>query len=270
MVEAVAWGMSRPSLLTSICIEAIRRRIARGSFKRPLRNLLRARKSSADIIVDGLRMRCYVGDNYTENALVEGKAQDYLANAALIARDLREGDVFVDIGANCGLYSLYAARKVGHSGKVVAIEPIPEIARRARFNAKANAFDQISIRENALGAVDATITLNVNEQQFGRSCMATTCVGRPIDVAMTTLLSVAASESVNRIDALKIDVEGYEDQVLIPFFLNAPPSLWPGRIFIEHAQSSRWSLDVIEYMQTIGYQTVWRSKMDTLLQITPQ
>ncbi len=161
-------------------------------------------------------MRCHVGDNYTENALVEGKARDYLANAALITRDLREGDIFVDIGAaSCRLYSLFAARKVGNNGKVVAIEPIPEIARRARFNANANGFDQISVRENALGTVDTTITLHVNEQQFGRSCMATTCVGRPIDVAMATPAFRRGFESVNRIDALKIDVEGYEDLVLI-------------------------------------------------------
>jgi hypothetical protein len=47
------------------------------------------------------------------------------------------------------------------------------------------------------------------------------------------LVDTLAQEQVQTIDALKIDVEGAEDSILMPFFLTAPHSLWPGFIVIE-------------------------------------
>ena len=45
---------------------------------------------------------------------------------------------------------------------------------------------------------------------------------------------------VGQVDALKIDVEGFEDRVLTGFFRDAPPSLWPRAVVIEHLSKNEW------------------------------
>src|SRR5690349_17641739 len=145
-VESVAaWGTRRPSFWASLCIGAIRYKLARGVFKWPFRNILRSYGRPLDITVQGFKLRCRFGDNHTENSLVEGKAKSDVENIQRFISCIRPGDTFIDIGANCGLYSLFAARKIGPRGRGIAIEPIPEMADRARFNLETNGLDNISL-----------------------------------------------------------------------------------------------------------------------------
>ncbi len=51
--------------------------------------------------------------------------------------------------------------------------------------------------------------------------------------------------SITHVDALKIDVEGFEDRVLTGFFKEAPASLWPGAVVIEHLSQNEWLDDCI-------------------------
>jgi hypothetical protein len=147
------WGSQSPSLLASAYIGALKY-LARGALKRPLRRTLRKRLHVVDVALDGIKLRCHMGDNFTENAIVEGRSTHDMASIARITNDLREGDVFTDVGANSGLFSMFAARKVGASGRVIAIEPIPVLVDRIRFNASANGFGQVSIWPNAVGAAE--------------------------------------------------------------------------------------------------------------------
>ena len=57
---------------------------------------------------------------------------------------LRPGDEFVDVGANVGFFSLLAARLVGPTGRVVAIEALPANVAALEANARRNRLDQIS------------------------------------------------------------------------------------------------------------------------------
>jgi FkbM family methyltransferase len=70
---------------------------------------------------------------------------------------IRKGDVVVDIGANQGFYTCYAAQR---GAKVFAYEPSPESCQRLRDNVKRNGFDShVEIREAAVGAQDGTARL---------------------------------------------------------------------------------------------------------------
>lgn len=62
-----------------------------------------------------------------------------------IRRTLRPGDVFVDVGANIGWFSLLAARGVAPSGSVVAIEASPETAGKLERNVAANGFPHVRV-----------------------------------------------------------------------------------------------------------------------------
>ena len=141
----------------------------------------------------------------------------------LITRDLQQGDVFVDIGANCGLFSVFAARKVGASGRVLAIEPLPQMLERLKFNIAANNFANVTVVETAVGAEAGSATIHVGTQQYGHSSIRQIDGYEAVQIPVAPLLAICQAAGVARIDALKIDIEGYEDRALVPFINTAPP-----------------------------------------------
>ena len=67
------------------------------------------------------------------------------------------------------------------------------------------------------------------------------------------------------VDALKIDVEGYEDRVLTGFFKEAPQPLWPRAVVIEHLSRNEWLDDCIADMRARGYAETGKTRSNTLL-----
>ncbi|MBO0764356.1 MAG: methyltransferase, partial [Hyphomicrobiaceae bacterium] len=66
-----------------------------------------------------------------------------------------------------------------------------------------------------------------------------------------------------------VDIEGYEDRALIPFFTDAHRSLWPRRILIETlGRGKRWRQDCLAHLIGLGYQPEWQSKKDAMLAIS--
>lgn len=79
--------------------------------------------------------------------------RDYVSEAPitnLVVENLHRGDVFLDIGANVGFFSLVAARIVGAEGRVVAFEPVPALANLLRKTAEANGLGNLDIVEAAV------------------------------------------------------------------------------------------------------------------------
>ena len=77
--------------------------------------------------------------------------------------------------------------------------------------------------------------------------------GNAIRVPSLRLQRILDEAGASRVDALKIDVEGYEDRVLTGFFREAPTSLWPGAVVIEHLSRNEWLADCITDMRARGY-----------------
>jgi hypothetical protein len=88
-------------------------------------------------------------------------------------------------------------------------------------------------------------------------------------VHMNTLSRLLAAESVSRIDSLKIDIEGYEDRALLPYFQSTPVEYWPAAIVIEHAHPESWNKDCLSELARLGYKVVRRIGLNTLLERTP-
>ena len=84
-------------------------------------------------------------------------------------------------------------------------------------------------------------------------------------VAALRLQRILEEAGVDHVDSLKIDVEGFEDRVLIPFFAQAPESLWPRAVVIEHLSRDEWEDDCIVDMQSRGYAQTGRTRSNTLL-----
>jgi hypothetical protein len=86
-----------------------------------------------------------------------------------------------------------------------------------------------------------------------------------IKVPSLRLARILGEAGVSAVDALKIDIEGFEDRALIPFFSEAPPSLWPRAVVIEHLSRDEWQQDCIADMIARGYREVGRTRSNTLL-----
>ena len=86
-----------------------------------------------------------------------------------------------------------------------------------------------------------------------------------VRVPSKTLLQALNEESVTSIDALKIDVEGAEDTILMPFFQDAPQSLWPRFLVIEDT-SGLWRVDVFAELKARGYREAGRSRQNVMME----
>ena len=144
------------------------------------------------------------------------------------------GDTFFDVVDLMGGSQTRAA-----IGRVIAIEPSREMVQRLRFNIDANGFSNIEVIEVAVGAETGSSTLYVNTKQRGKSSLYEIHANASESVPMMTLLSVVEKTGVERIDVMKIDIEGYEDRALLPFIETAPKSLWPRAIFMETLWATR-------------------------------
>lgn len=129
---------------------------------------------------------------------------------------LKAGSCFVDAGANKGDFSLFASRLVGPSGRVIAVEPEPLNARELKTNIALNGYSNVEIVEAALSDKDLPGTLFIGE----KSGFHTLKAGQPqrqcgqLQVSMRRLDSLAEQLHVTNVDALKIDVEGGEIELL--------------------------------------------------------
>lgn len=127
-------------------------------------------------------------------------------------RFLRPDMVFLDVGANQGEYSLFAAKRLT-KGKVIAFEPLPSIRTRFEENIRLNNFTNIRIVEAGLS--DKKGTLEIHEVEDEHEGLATFFLGdrksrKSFNVPLVKLDEIADGVEFSRIDFIKIDIEGGE------------------------------------------------------------
>jgi hypothetical protein len=121
----------------------------------------------------GLRMRLHPLDNGCEKGLLFTPQMYEATELAELGTEIDRTSatgwpfVFVDIGANVGLFSLFVASKAGPNAKIIAIEPDPENLRRLRFNVAANPGIPIRVMPIALGEAPGRVVLEANHSDRG-------------------------------------------------------------------------------------------------------
>ena len=215
-----------------------------------------------DVEALGARMRLYPYNNVCEKRILFTPQYFDLAERELLQSRLGADSVFIDIGANVGGYSLFAAASAGPRARILAIEPQPEIFERLVYNIEQNPFATIKAIACAVADRDGEITLFVDAQNRGETSMRlinSDAIGERIRVPAKSLLNIIGQEGYERIDAMKLDVEGAEDLILEPFFSSAADHLWPRLLFIEFAPE-RWSIDLGALLAGYGYRQVLRTR----------
>jgi FkbM family methyltransferase len=143
------------------------------------------------------------------NGSYEPQVQD------LILRTLQPGGAFLDVGANIGTFTIPAARRVGPSGRVVAIEGSPSVFSVLQKNIVLNDASNVQLVPAAAAASNHNVTFYpAPADHFGMGSRAPQFNATPITIPSVTLDSLVKNFNLPSVDLIKIDVEGFELDVL--------------------------------------------------------
>jgi len=174
--------------------------------------------AALDVEWHNMRLTLQLGNDLSKQLFITGCFDPN--EFALLNRFLEPGMRFVDAGANEGLYALFAAARVTDAGEVWAFEPSSRELARLRHNCSLNGFSHLKAVGCALSDRSGVAILSVAEDgHAGHNTLGRLADGvRQVlteEVPVRTLDDIAAAENWDRVDVLKIDVEGAELRVLM-------------------------------------------------------
>ena len=162
---------------------------------------------------------------------------------------VEDGETVLDIGTNLGLVTLILAGRVGAQGRVLSFEPSPPVLAHLTSTLKRNHDLPIKLFQMGLGATPGTMTLAVPPSNAGTA----TLVGAKdisnsahFEVEIGTLSSVLAAEKVEKVSLAKIDVEGFEAEVLKGLFCDSAAPLPQTILFEDHKPQASESIQLLK------------------------
>ncbi|MFP2960922.1 FkbM family methyltransferase [Myxococcus sp. 1LA] len=145
----------------------------------------------------------------TTHMLLYLQGEAFLPDVALIAPHLRQGMVVFDVGANIGYMSLYLRSRIGQLGQLFSFEPEPENFAELEANFRNNHLRNCQAIQAAVGAHEGVIPftpgLNGHVPETGVE---------GIHAAVVTVDGFIQKQDLPRVDFVKVDVEGFELDVL--------------------------------------------------------
>ncbi|MEM7499433.1 MAG: FkbM family methyltransferase [Pseudomonadota bacterium] len=233
----------------------------------------------------GVWARLHPRDNLSEKRAFAGTqfwdaAERQALTTAIAAHQGPAPFVFVDAGANAGLYSLAAIAAAERAGKalcVVAIEPEPETVARLSFNlaAAARRTVEATVIEAAVAAAPGRLVISTPGRNRGEVRASVNGTGRGVEAL--PLLEVTTRAGLERIDALKIDIEGMEAPVLSAFLAAAPPALHPRLVILEALPQparatgeGRTETAALALLREAGYSVAGRTRLNAILRRAPR
>lgn len=154
---------------------------------------------------------------YLQAEVLSGKLPEP-QTLAFIQSQLRSGDVMVDVGCHIGIHALVAAKTIGPTGKVLAIDPQPANCHQTIENARLNGYTGLVCQCAACGETDGALLLSA---QPTRDRARLTLSGTGVNdgecrfaTSVYRLESLFSIHDIENVDLLKIDVEGFELAVL--------------------------------------------------------
>lgn len=177
------------------------------------------------------------------------------AEMELWREHIMPGMTVMDVGANAGVYTFSAAKQVGASGRVLAIEPFAGCVRCMEETCRINHLEWVTVCEGAASDRDGTAQLSLHAaSELNEIVMDETSStsGEVVVVPCFSLDSLAEREQLTRLDWLKIDAEGHEIQVLKGsdrILSTFAPKILYENIAAGHSSNT----EVAEYLQSKGY-----------------
>ena len=218
-----------------------------------------------DIIYHDVKFRLYPHNNTIESKMLvssrlrEGKELD------VISGFIKNGGTFLDIGANVVYYSLMAAKR--GATKIIGVEPNPIVLERFKANIKFNRFEKkIKTFQIGIGQKHETMELRLSQTDMGSSSIVNTQLNSDkIKIKVIPLLELLKKEGINKVDVLKIDIEGFEDRALIPYFKNLDKKFYPRLVLMEDSSQTDWEENILEWLLANGYRVLARTRGNVLI-----
>ena len=182
--------------------------------------------------------------------------EDWFEKEMELWRDEIKPDMMViDVGANVGVYTFMAAKRVGKNGKVIAIEPFSGCVECLTETCRVNNFDWVEICAGAAGKENKTVKLSLHQASELNEIIKddSTIKGDYQEVECFTLDSLVEKYNLSTVDWLKLDAEGHEIEVLLgasQILSNFKPNI----LYENIAGSQENNTPVAEYLVSIGYE----------------
>jgi FkbM family methyltransferase len=163
----------------------------------------------------GLWMQLNVRDLVQQTILLEGTWDPSLTS--FIETTLQPGDVFIDVGAHVGYFTLLAASRVGPSGAVLSVEPNPIAMEQLSRNVSRSGLQNVLAAHTACGDSHDPVRLYLHTESntsMASLSSANATSGVAVDVSCTPLDDLCMERGLDRVRLVKIDVEGAELSVL--------------------------------------------------------
>lgn len=234
-----------------------------------------------DICVGGINLRCQLNDNYSEKKFVFTPWRYDLPERRLLREHLPSNGVFLDIGANIGLYTLTAMQVIGAGGRILAFEPNPATRQRLLFNIAANSSaanaSSPTVLEIGIADRESQFVLQLDSSNLGASSISDNNRSRlnqadprrtDVIIHCKPLLSVLHEQQINHIDVIKIDIEGAEDKAMGPYLRHAPDALLARLVIIENSPHL-WHEDIFALLKQRGYQRILHNRMNSVFILQP-
>ena len=261
------FGAHKPSLLVGLIIK-ITRSLGKNWFSKRLIFFLRrvALNFSGECIDTELfqgQTRLYTKGNICEKRALFSPQIFESFERNFISSYAKDGSIFIDIGSNIGLYSLSVGARYKDfiNTEIHSIEPHPNLFKRLQFNTSLNKDFPIKIHNLAIMDKNEEFNLKTNESNLGQTVISNEGQIKVIGKNLNTFLK---EENINRITALKIDVEGNEEKILIPFLKEENKKLFPKIIIIER-NDNLWDSDLIKTLNNFNYSIHKKTKMNYIL-----
>jgi FkbM family methyltransferase len=163
----------------------------------------------------GCAFCCDLRDSIAREVCFTGRYEPQ--ETALLLRLLGPGATFVDVGANWGYFSLLGASLVGPGGRVVSLEPDPRLFALLEANVRRNDLQQVTACQVAAADTAGTLRLAGFDEaggNWGLSRLAGGDGATHFEVAARPIDELLDEQNVDRVDLLKMDIEGAEDLAL--------------------------------------------------------
>lgn len=155
----------------------------------------------------------------------------------MLRQVLSADGIFVDVGSNIGAYALWAAQWVGEAGKVLALEADPDNFKLLQENIRLNQLDSTIIAVHA-GVSDRHESLKLYRNDSCNKGGHSFIVKKSedfVEISCSPLIDLVKASGIQRIDVMKLDVEGFEERILTQYFQDVPEesALRPRYLLVE-------------------------------------
>lgn len=134
----------------------------------------------------------------------------------LLKQYLPKEGTFLDIGANIGYHSLFAASLLSETGSVIAFEPLPRLYSQMSKSVRENSFTHVTIHNVALSNKEGFGELSLVDENIGASSLQSVQQERSVSEVVKVSLNKLDNylPTLTRVDLIKIDIEGSEFEAL--------------------------------------------------------